>query len=112
MQGQKEQEKERVLIVKRKDLTFDKKKCQLINFSDMSTYVWLKQEQENTRLLTMLNTTVHHEMLAPLEVTNQVADYLVTKIEEQKDKKLVEAIKVSNRMMQLNIQDLLDNRLI
>ena len=81
MTGRREKEQDRVLIVTRKDLIFDKKKCQLINFTDISTFVWLKKEQETTRLLTMLNTTVHHEMLAPLEVTNQVADYLITKIE-------------------------------
>ena len=74
--------------------------------------MWLKQKQETTRLLTMLNTTVHHEMLAPLKVTDKVAEYLLTKLTKKKHREMLEAIRVSNRMMQLNMQDLLDNRLI
>ena len=58
---------------------FDEKECQLISFTDISSFVWLKKKQETARLLMMLNTTVHHEMLAPLKVTDKVAEYLLTR---------------------------------
>ena len=48
----------------------------------------------------------------PLKVTDKVAEYLLTKLTKKKHREMLEAIRVSNRMMQLNMQDLLDNRLI
>ena len=47
-------------------MIFEDKECELINFIDITAYIGLKKEQENNKLLKTLNTTVHHEMLAPL----------------------------------------------
>ena len=56
----------RKLIVKRIDLVFNEKKCQVLNFTDITTYVRLKEQEETNRLLKAINVFVHHEMLAPL----------------------------------------------
>ena len=57
---------DKTLILKRNNMTIDKKECQVVNFIDISTYKRLEQEIENHNLLKTLNTTVHHEMLVPL----------------------------------------------
>ena len=57
---------DRTVILKRNDLIIDEKECQVVNFIDISTYKRLKQEKLNNEILKTLNTTVHHEMLAPL----------------------------------------------
>ena len=58
---------DREIIVKRMDLLFNDKECQLLSFADITTYKRLKQEEETNRLLKMLMTSVSHEMLAPLK---------------------------------------------
>ena len=64
--GVSEQHEEKTIILKRNDLMIDGKECQVVNFIDLSVYTKLKQEKENNELLKTLNTSVHHEMLAPL----------------------------------------------
>ena len=56
----------RTIILKRNKFIFEDKECEIVNFVDISAYIGLKKEQETNELLKNLNTTVHHEMLAPL----------------------------------------------
>ena len=44
------------------DLLFNGKQCQVLNFTDITMYKQLKQEEEKNKLLATLNTSVHHEM--------------------------------------------------
>ena len=62
-------EEEKTLIVERNEMFIEERKCQVVNFIDITAYKKLEQEKENYSLLKTLNTTVHHEMLAPL-ITN------------------------------------------
>ena len=55
------------LIITRMPLIFNDKECQVINFTDITTYKRLEQEEETNRLLTTLNETVHHSMIGPLK---------------------------------------------
>ena len=64
---------ERTIIVKRMDITFNSKECQLINFTDITSYKRLKKEEEINRLLKTLNASVHHEMLAPLKANMEIS---------------------------------------
>ena len=54
-------------------LIFNNKECQVINFTDISTYKKLKQEEETTHLLKTVNTSVHHEMIAPLKTNMEMS---------------------------------------
>ena len=56
----------KTIILKRNYLIINERNCQVVNFTDISAYIKLEQEKENNELLKTLNTTVHHEMLAPL----------------------------------------------
>ena len=60
------EEMDRKLIVKRIELLFNEKECQVLNFTDITTYVRLKEQEETNRLLKAINVFVHHEMLTPL----------------------------------------------
>ena len=63
----------KTLIVKRLDLTFDNKQCQLITFSDITAYKNLEKEKKTTEMLKMVNWSVSHEMLGPLNTNVQLA---------------------------------------
>ena len=67
------EDKERTFIVKRMDITFNEKECQLLNFTDITSYKRLKKQEEINRLLKTLNTSVHHEMLAPLKANMEIS---------------------------------------
>ena len=54
-------------IVKRMPLIYNTSECQVLNFTDISTYKRLKQKEESNNLLKTLNASVHHEMIAPLK---------------------------------------------
>ena len=51
-----------------------------MNFIDISAFLRLKQEVENNELLKRLNTTVHHEMLAPLRANVDICQRLLRKL--------------------------------
>ena len=71
---------DRTIIVKRMNLTYNETECQVLNFADITSYKRLKQEEERNRLLRMLNTSVHHEMVAPLRANVDISERLVTRL--------------------------------
>ena len=54
--------------------------CQVINFTDITAYKRLKLEEEKTNMLEMLNTTVHHEMIAPLKANVDISERLTKQL--------------------------------
>ena len=58
---------DKYLVVKRTSLSFNKKNCQVLSISDLTSFQQLKEKEEKNRFLIALNTTVHHEMIAPLK---------------------------------------------
>ena len=109
-----EQTKEdRTVILKRNDLIIDEKECQVVNFIDISTYKKLKQEKVNNELLRTLNTTVHHEMLAPLRANVEICKRLLIKLKKDQDAlRLIQIMLVSSQMVMMHANDLLDSRII
>ena len=59
------------------DLTFNRKECLVINFTDITAYKRLEQEREINNQLKMLNTSVHHEMIAPLKANVEISERLI-----------------------------------
>ena len=55
------------LIVTRMPLIFNNLECQVINFTDITTYKRLEKQEQTNSLLKMLNMTVHHSMISPLK---------------------------------------------
>ena len=49
----------------------------MINFSEITAYKRLEQEEEMNRILRTLNTSVHHEMLAPLKANVDIAKRMI-----------------------------------
>ena len=61
-----------------------------MNFIDVTAFIKLKQEKESNELLKQLNTTVHHEMLAPLRANVDICQRLLRKLRSNEEaKKLV-----------------------
>ena len=61
-----------------------------MNFIDVTAFIKLKQERESNELLKQLNTTVHHEMLAPLRANVDICQRLLRKLRSNEEaKKLV-----------------------
>ena len=61
-----------------------------MNFIDVTAFIKLKQEKESNELLKQLNTTVHHEMLAPLKANVDICQRLLRKLRSNEEaKKLV-----------------------
>lgn len=116
---QQEEDKEdqgsgdRTIIVRRMDMIFNEQECQVLNFADITAYKRLKQEEEMNRLLKLLNTSVHHEMLAPLKANVDIAERLIKNLRKFKiQKKMAETILISSQMVMLHANDMLDQRII
>ena len=85
----------------------------MINFTDVTAFKRLKQEEETNRLLKTLNTSVHHEMLAPLKANVEISSRLVKSLQNfLHEKKMAETILISSQMVMLHANDLLDQRII
>ena len=101
------------IILNRNDLIINERNCQVVNFTDISTYTKLKKEQENNEILKTLNTTVHHEMLAPLRANVDVCQRLLRNLKDNEQaKKMAQIILISSQMVMLHANDLLDQRII
>ena len=66
-----------ILLVKRVDITFDDQECQMLTFVNITSLHQFKKEQEKSRILQALNTSLHHEMLAPLGTNVMIAERLM-----------------------------------
>ena len=95
-------EPDRKLIVKRIELMFNEKECQVLNFTDITAYVRLKEQEETNRLLKAINVFVHHEMLAPLQANVDISERLVKRLKKfHVEKKLAETIFISSKMVMM-----------
>ena len=61
-------------------LSFNEVESTVINFTDITSYIRLKHEEEVNNLLKTLNASVHHEMVVPLRVNIEMADRLKGKL--------------------------------
>ena len=61
-------------------LSFNEVESRVINFTDITSYIRLKHEEEVNNLLRTLNASVHHEMIVPLRVNIEMADRLKNKL--------------------------------
>ena len=100
---------ERTFIVKRTELKFNEIDCQVLNFSEITTYKKLKKEEENNRLLRALNVSAHHEMLGPLQANIDIAARLVKRLKDEELQRMSQTILISNQLVLLHAQDLIDS---
>lgn len=64
-------------------LIFDNVECSVINFTDITQYKKLKQQEEVNVLLKTLNASVHHEMAVPLRVNVELSQRLIKQLTGQ-----------------------------
>ena len=74
---------DQTIVVKRMDLIFNEKECQVFNFTDMTMYLQLKREEDKNKFLNALNMSVHHEMLAPLKTNVEASSHLIRSLIRQ-----------------------------
>ena len=107
-----EQAEDQILLVKRINITFDNQECQMLNFTNITNFHKLKKEEETTKLLKALNTSVHHEMLTPLSTNVMIADRLKNSAESEQQKKMIMLIQTCSNLALFHANDLLDYRII
>ena len=105
-------QQDHTLIVKRVEMIFNDINCQVLNFTDITTYKLLKQEEETSRLLQALNASAHHEMLGPLKTNVEFSNRLVNLLRDKEHKKMCQTINISSKMILLHANDLLDHSIL
>ena len=68
----------------------------------------LKQEEEKSRLMTLLYSSVHHEIIDPLENNIQAAVRLIRMAKDSDLRELAQIILVCSKRALLNANDILD----
>ena len=74
----------------------------------------LQEEQNNIRMMKLLQGSVSNQLLTPINVINQFAESLLMK-EYRKDRKLSKTLKLiqnSSKLLMCHAKDLLDIQLI
>ena len=79
-----ENKSDRTLILKRTNLMFNDKECQVLNFGDISTYKKLRREEEKSKLMGNLYSSVHHDMVNPLKNNVEAAVRLIRNLRDQR----------------------------
>ena len=109
----KEEGSERHIIVNRTELSFNDLDCQVINFTEITTYKKLEQAQETSRLLRAMNASAHHEMLGPLKANIDISTRLVKQLKDQEElKRMSQTILISSQLVLLHANDLLDSEVL
>ena len=80
----------------------------MLNFIDITAYKRLKLEEEKGKMLTALNTSVHHEMLGPLKAIVEFSERLVRSISNPEMREICQTIFVASKLVMLHANDLLD----
>ena len=74
--------RDKTLIVKRTNLIFNDKECVVVDFQDISAFKRLKLEEEKTKLMSTLYSSVHHEMIGPLKSNEEAAIRLIRNLQD------------------------------
>ena len=70
------------LIVKRTNLLFSGMECVVLNFEDITAIKKLKKEEEKSRMMSNLYSSVHHEMIGPLKSNEEAAVRLIRSLKD------------------------------
>ena len=85
----------------------------LVNLTDISTYIKLKEQEDKNTLLKTLNASVHHEMIVPLQVNVEMAKRLKKRLNRFPfERRLIENIIISSQLVLMHSHDFLDKQLI
>ena len=58
-------------------MVFNNIECAVLNLTDMTSYLSLERQKEKLRLIKLLNTTIHHEMVAPLKAQMDISNCIL-----------------------------------
>ena len=103
---------DKTLLVKRSKLMFNDKECIVLTFQDISTIKKLKHEEQKSRLMSTLYSSVNHEIIGPLKSNEQAALRLIRGIQDQSLREQAQIILVCSKQAILNANDLLDKKLL
>ena len=105
---------DRQILVKRLKIIYNDSECSALQFTDITANQNLRKEKERSRMLEMLNATVHHEMLSPLKSNVILSKRLLkeTTLGNQKVKDMIKTLYVSSELLLHHSSDLLDFRII
>ena len=84
----------------------------MLNFTNITTFHEFKKEQEKSKLLQALNTSIHHEMLTPLGTNVMIADRLMDSVESKSQLHMVKLISTCSNLALFHANDLLDYKII
>ena len=99
----------KTIIVKRMSLIYNEKESTVINFTDISSFYKLKQKEDANNFMKTLITSVHHEMLVPLEVNVEMAKRLIScLVNMPAEVKLARNILIASNMVMMHAHDFID----
>ena len=88
-------EKDRTLIVERVEIIYNDKECLLFNFKDITALKKLDEEKETSRMLKVLNASVHHEMIGPLKTSVDICKRLIPQWPNKQEKRMLQTVLIS-----------------
>ena len=72
----------------------------------------MEQEKLENKLLKFLNTSVHHELLAPLKANIEILKRLKKGLKDLKPKRMANTVLTTTLMLMLHANDLIDQKII
>ena len=96
------------LVVKRTNLIFNDKECLVLNFSDITALKLLRSEEQKSKLMSNLYSSVHHEMLGPLKSNEEAVQALMSHLTDPLLINLAHISLLCTKQVLLHANDLLD----
>ena len=104
-----ENDRDKIIIVQRMKMNYDGTECQVLNFKDITVKRRLKIEEEKSRLLNTVWSSVHHEMLGPLKSNIDFAKILLDKLETDSYlHRIAQLILISSNLVVFHANTMLD----
>ena len=93
---------DKVVHLKRTDMIYNNTNCHVLNFLDMTSQYSLERSEEKCRLMKLQNTTIHHEMIAPLKAQIDISTCLYENLKSSENKQMAKILNISSKMLLLH----------
>ena len=107
-----EDEDDRIFDVNFQPLTYQNRECTLVSVRDISELRKFQKISENNKILTLLTSSVTHEMITPLRCIIQFTHNVLKQTPDLKQRKELQLILSTSQLLLSQVKLLLDRNML
>lgn len=110
--GRDDHQVSKIVLVTCVNFVYNGKPSKMLNLRDVTEHHQLRKVTQEKNNISMLNSTVTHELMTPINCVATFADRLVTQLRDLRHQSYAKLILRTSKLLKSYIRDLLDRALI